>query len=551
MSSSDAAARRFTNSFDSVLVFCTVATLLGGLNAIVNRRAAGAIARAVHHLLLIGFRVACHALPDQQRAHKIFAWGCCIITVVLAVILGAAQYHGPYASGVSTTGAWFTFFMFFITSLYLRHMCVTAAPRLLILIAVAMATAISTSRHPFSELGHPDEGVLTTAFLLLGELVGHTLEVGWSANIDNSTAGKASPGVGSTSGRLNEADFDSTLNGGGRSEEEEEEKAVLSNEFNVLGLIGRGSWADVFLVSRGGSGVDAGRYFAMKRVSKSHLKPKQLSMVHGEASILKQVQEHPFIVSLYTALQSERFVYLALTYAGGGDLTRWFDDLTPERSRLVLSEVLLALIHLHSNQIIYRDLKPENTLVGLDGHVLLGDFGASKRLHLDDGSNAPAERIATGTLVGTPNYMAPEQWGHKLPQYDSDGGSGSFGGGSGESCSGGETACDGYSYEVDLWAMGVMLHEMLTGSTVGDPRRGAFPRLRLQEIGDENARDLIGRTLVRQPVKRLGFGEGGAITVKGHEYFHGIDFEGLLRKEVEGPLMLSESTLPRQIGKSL
>ena len=69
------------------------------------------------------------------------------------------------------------------------------------------------------------------------------------------------------------------------------------------------------------------------------------------------------------------------------------------------------MIHLHSNQIIYRDLKPENTLVGLDGHVLLGDFGASKRLHLDDGSNAPAERIATGTLVGTPNYMAPEQWG--------------------------------------------------------------------------------------------------------------------------------------------
>ena len=62
----------------------------------------------------------------------------------------------------------------------------------------------------------------------------------------------------------------------------------------------------------------------MKRVSKSHLKPKQLSMVHGEASILKQVQEHPFIVSLYTALQSKRFVYLALTYAGGGDLTRWF-----------------------------------------------------------------------------------------------------------------------------------------------------------------------------------------------------------------------------------
>ena len=64
----------------------------------------------------------------------------------------------------------------------------------------------------------------------------------------------------------------------------------------------------------------------------------------------------------------------------GGDLTRWADTLSVSSARLVIAEVLLALEYLHSKSIIYRDVKPENTLIADDGHVLLADFGVSKRV---------------------------------------------------------------------------------------------------------------------------------------------------------------------------
>ena len=67
-------------------------------------------------------------------------------------------------------------------------------------------------------------------------------------------------------------------------------------------------------------------------------------MVLEEMAILKSIH-HPFIVNLQHTLETPRFLYLALTYAGGGDLTLWFEAFTPERTRLIVSEVCLALEH--------------------------------------------------------------------------------------------------------------------------------------------------------------------------------------------------------------
>lgn len=99
-----------------------------------------------------------------------------------------------------------------------------------------------------------------------------------------------------------------------------------------------------------------------------------------------------------------------------------FDE---KRAKFYIAEILLALDHLHKLGIIYRDLKPENVLIGVDGHIKLTDFGVSKL-----GAN---EDLAY-SFVGTPAYLAPEI-----------------------------VKGFGHSQKVDVWSLGLVLYEMLSG----------------------------------------------------------------------------------------
>ena len=202
------------------------------------------------------------------------------------------------------------------------------------------------------------------------------------------------------------------------------------------------------------------------------------------------------------------------------------------------AEVLLGLGHIHQARVIYRDVKLENTLVALDGHIMLADFGVSKRLlddRLDEGhgsgkggsaeggsshdgsalpgaasSRGAASPSSTSTMIGTPIYMAPEQ-----------------------------LRGEAYSFEVDWWAMAVMLHEMLTGEAVGSCRSKP-PTILTDKIGDEDAADLITSMLRwTEPSTRLGYGDGEGATIQAHPYFaKHTDFGALLKKEVKGPLLI-------------
>ena len=145
---------------------------------------------------------------------------------------------------------------------------------------------------------------------------------------------------------------------------------------------------------------------------------------------------------------------------------------------------------------------------------LLADFGVSKRLK-DDGVGS-SEPLSTATCVGTPAYMSPEQWLREV-----------------------------YSCEVDLWAMAVMLHELLTAKTTGDC---CEPELALEELDDDSACDLLKRMLVVDRAARLGVGARGTADVKAHVYFAEIDFAALLRKAVPGPLVVDEHSMPRRMG---
>ena len=125
---------------------------------------------------------------------------------------------------------------------------------------------------------------------------------------------------------------------------------------------------------------------------------------------------------LHHAFQDSSHFYLLLSYCGGGDLYAYLtarDKLTEHGAQIILGEVALALQYLHEeHSVVYRDLKPENVLLGLDGHAVLSDFGTAKRLSSsertqEDGGSRGVP--STQTMIGTAEYMAPEARRRRRP----------------------------------------------------------------------------------------------------------------------------------------
>lgn len=137
--------------------------------------------------------------------------------------------------------------------------------------------------------------------------------------------------------------------------------------FSILRVIGKGAYGKVFLVER----KSTSNLYAMKVLKKASL------IVHGkehehnqnERSILESIR-HPFIVSLCYAFQTSTKLYLILSYASGGELFTYLAQekmFSDDQARFYIAELILAVEHLHGLGIIYRDLKPENVLLGCDG----------------------------------------------------------------------------------------------------------------------------------------------------------------------------------------
>ena len=258
-------------------------------------------------------------------------------------------------------------------------------------------------------------------------------------------------------------------------------------DFDLLRVVGRGAMGKVMLVRKraGAPGPGrAGALFAMKILSKDRVAAKgQVAHTRSERQILVEIR-HPYIVRLRCAFQSERKLYLVTDYYAGGALyahLRRARRFAEPRARAHAAELCLALDHLHAHGIIYRDLKLENVLLGADGHVALADFGLSKE------NLACAHDARLTTFCGTAEYLAPE-------------------------------LLDGRAYgaQVDWWAFGALLYEILCGRTpFFDRNRKAMFRAILTDaprFGDERttapfspaAVALLEGLLVKAPAERLG-----------------------------------------------
>jgi serine/threonine protein kinase len=261
----------------------------------------------------------------------------------------------------------------------------------------------------------------------------------------------------------------------------------------------------VFLVKENKSG----NMFALKVLRKDNIiKRNQVEHTKTERSVLGYVK-HPFIVGMNMAFQSRDKLYFVLDYCAGGELFFHLGKvgLFPEaRTRFYAAEIILAISYVHSLDIIYRDLKPENVLLDASGHIRLTDFGLSKEGISNSSSGA-------NSFCGTPEYLAPEILNRQ-----------------------------GHGRAVDWWSLGALTYEMLTGLPpfYCQDRERLFEKIRKSELNypaslSSNSKNLLRGLLTKDPNKRLGSGPRDADEIKPHNFFASIDWDKLSRGEVTPP----------------
>ena len=278
---------------------------------------------------------------------------------------------------------------------------------------------------------------------------------------------------------------------------------VVRGDFDEMKVLGKGSFGKVLLVRY----KKNQKLYAMKILKKAVIM-KNNEEIHTktERKILAKIN-HPFIVSLYFAFQDEKKLYLITEFMQGGELfyhlhrERFFSN---ERTQFYAAEIVLALDHLHKNNCIYRDLKPENVLLDKDGHIKLADFGLSKIM-------LEKNKAKAFTLCGTPDYLAPEILEDK-----------------------------GYDKTVDWWSLGALIYEMLVGYSPFKMKKGEQLNIEkykapvpLHNHFTPEAKMIITDLLVVEPSKRLGYGSNGTENIKKHPFFKDINWEELYNKKVE------------------
>ncbi|BFZ08103.1 hypothetical protein BsWGS_11142 [Bradybaena similaris] len=277
------------------------------------------------------------------------------------------------------------------------------------------------------------------------------------------------------------------------------------DDFNFLKVLGKGSFGKVLLAEL----KETGAFYAVKALRKDIvLEDDDIECTIIEKRVLALGCKHPFLTHLHSTFQNKSHLFFVMEYLNGGDLmfhiqlSGKFDF---PRAQFYAAEIVCGLQFLHKNGIIYRDLKLDNILLDMDGHIKIADFGMCKE-HIFGDNRA-------STFCGTPDYIAPEILkGAK------------------------------YNASVDWWSFGVLLYEMLIGQSPfhGDDEDDLFHSIlhdtpRYPHSIPREASTIMSLLFERNPSDRMGMPTCPAGPINSQPFFRNIDWETLEARQVRPP----------------
>ena len=336
-------------------------------------------------------------------------------------------------------------------------------------------------------------------------------------------------------------------------------KKISINDFEIIKPIGKGGFGEVNICRY----KEKNKIYAMKRMTFEQLKYKNgLLNFLAEKDILSINNNNVWMTQLKFSFIDNQYLYLIMDYCPGGDLMSYLinrDTLEEKEARFYLAEIILCVDSLHKMNCIHRDLKPDNILIGRDGHLKLSDFGLSfisretlfpftenktdkiipglffrktsveedeKNIEIQKSFNETNKSIKTAKSfqniiaysgVGSPDYMAPE-----LILNENN---------------------KGYGSEIDWWSVGAIFYEMLVGIP---PFLSETPQatcekivhyqkyLKIPEqikISNEAEKLIFG--FLTEPKKRLG--NNGIEEIKKKPFFKNFDWDKI--REMSPPFI--------------
>jgi len=298
--------------------------------------------------------------------------------------------------------------------------------------------------------------------------------------------------------------------GGSQNQRKKEEK-----DFFFGRIIGEGSFSQVYLARD----VSSGKEVAIKVCKKAHIiREKKQDAIMREKQVMliltdpnKWSTVTPFFVRLFATFHNADSLYFVLSLAKRGDMLKFIKKMAAQEvdvTQFYAAELVQALEHLHSLKIVHRDLKPENILLSSTMHILLTDFGSAKLMSDNTGVDETDGPVVgrRNSFVGTAQYVSPEILTNS-----------------------------GSTQASDLWALGCILYQMVTGMPpfIAQSEYLIFQKIQALDYSfpegfDSHAKDLVTKLLVKDSSERLGvLDKVGYPSIKQHSFFNNIEFDSL------------------------